>query len=40
MMARSAYGSCTPTELSSGGSVNATGVTVTPVMRMPVVVIG
>src|SRR6266700_4164485 len=39
MTARSANGSWTPTELSSGGSTNATGVIVTLVMRMlPVVV--
>ena len=31
--ARSANGSCTPTEFSSGGSANATGVTVTAEMR-------
>src|SRR6202012_2313942 len=34
MTARSANGSCTPTEFSSGGSANATGVMVTLVMRM------
>jgi hypothetical protein len=34
MMARSANGSCTPTEFSNGGSANATGVMVTFVMRM------
>src|ERR1700728_2574335 len=32
--ARSANGSCTPTEFSSGGSANATGVIATLVMRM------
>ncbi len=31
--ARSANGSCTPTEFSSGGSANATGVTVTAEIR-------
>src|SRR5579863_2322616 len=40
MIARSANGSCTPTEFSSGGSANATGVMVTFVMRMlPLVLI-
>ncbi len=39
MMARSANGSCTPTEFSSGGSANATGVMVTFVMRMLAVLI-
>src|SRR5579875_3721565 len=40
MTARSANGSCTPTEFSSGGSANATGVIVAPVMRMlPVVIV-
>ena len=34
MTARSANGSCTPTEFSSGGSANATGVIATLVMRM------
>src|ERR1700678_4534252 len=39
MMARSANGSWTPTELSSGGSANATGVIATFVIRMLSVVI-
>src|SRR5689334_4530013 len=33
-MARSANGSCTPTEFSSGGSANATGVTMTLEIRI------